>query len=251
MIVNIQIKILIDNNMPQPFLSEHGLSLVITCGQEKILFDTGAGNALMKNLQLSDIAPGSFTKIILSHGHFDHTGGLGQILPLVPDAELYFASGITAKRFSRHPERPVKELTMPEESRKALERHKKKFEITGFTQIADGIFLTGPIPRTSGEDCGGPFFLDQDGRIPDLIPDEQALVFSSGELIQGCCHAGIINTVNYCKQCCPGLKIKTITGGLHLLHASPARLKQTTDFLRQLELQEITALHCTGAGLSL
>ena len=249
--MNVQIQILVDNDMPQPFASEHGLSLAITCGKEKILFDTGAGSALMKNLQQHQIDPAVFTKIILSHGHFDHTGGLGEILPLTPDAELYYAPGITTKRFSRHPERPVKELSMPESSCKALELHEKKFEISRFTQIAEGIFLTGPIPRLSGEDCGGPFFLDQDGTDPDHIQDEMALVFSSGDLIQGCCHAGIINTVNYCKQCIPEIKIKTITGGLHLLHASPARQEQTAAFLRQLDLQNLTALHCTGAGLSL
>ena len=247
--MNIEIKILADNIMPEPFVSEHGLSLSITCGREKILFDTGAGTALPHNMTLSETDPGQYTKLILSHGHNDHTGGIADILPLMPQAEVFFVPGITKKRFSRHENRPVKELTMPEKCQQALQNHKRCTAITTFTEIAPGIILTGPIPRLSGEDCGGPFYLDAEGRQLDFIEDEQALLFDCGVLIQGCCHAGIINTIEYCKKCRPDIQIKRIIGGLHLLHATPERLKETQSCLTQLNLEELQTMHCTGHKL--
>ncbi|MBR2910795.1 MAG: MBL fold metallo-hydrolase [Lentisphaeria bacterium] len=244
--MNCEIKILIDNTMPEPFVSEHGLSLSITYGKEKILFDTGAGSALLHNMTLAEVDPTQYTKLILSHGHYDHTGGLADILSLMPQVEVFFVQGVTDKRFSLHADRPVKELTMPEKCQMALREHRKCHTVTGFTEISDGIFLTGPIPRLSGEDCGGPFYLDPEGRKPDFIEDEQALLLDCGTLIQGCCHAGIINTVEYCKKCRPDIPVKRIIGGLHLLHATPERLLETRSYLRQLDLEELQTMHCTG-----
>lgn len=244
--MNLYVQILVDNTMPEPLQSEHGLSLSITYGKEKILFDTGAGEALLKNLAAMGIDPADYTKLLLSHGHYDHTGGIADILPRIPQADVYFAPGITCRRFSRHADRPVKELTMPEKCQKALSMHKKCHEISSFTEIADGIFLTGPIPRISGEDCGGPFYLDADGKQKDLIVDEQALLFDCGVLIQGCCHAGIINTLEHCRKCMPQIRIHTVIGGLHLLLADENRLKQTGDFLRQSGIRRMFLMHCTG-----
>ena len=247
--MNFEIKILVDNTMPEPLLSEHGLSLSITYGREKILFDTGAGSALLHNMTLAGVPPADYTKLILSHGHYDHTGGLADVLALMPQVEVFFVPGITRKRFSRHADRPVRELTMPENCQQALMDHNKCRSVTGFTEISAGIFLTGPIPRLSGEDCGGPFFLDADGKQQDLIEDEQALLLDCGILIQGCCHAGIINTVEYCKKCCPDIPVRRIFGGLHLLHASPSRIKETQAYLKQLQLEELHTMHCTGVQL--
>ena len=247
--MNFEIKILADNTMPEPFVSEHGLSLSITYGKEKILFDTGAGSALLHNMSLAGEDPAQYTKLILSHGHYDHTGGIAGILPLMPQVEIFFAAGITKQRFSRHEDRPVRELTMPEKCQKVLHLHNKCHEIAAFTEIATGVFLTGSIPRLSGEDCGGPFYLDPDGCEPDFIEDEQALLLDCGILIQGCCHAGIINTVEYCKKCRPDIPVKRIIGGLHLLHATPERLQETQAYLKRLELEELNTLHCTGHKL--
>ena len=247
--MNFEIKILIDNTMPEPFVSEHGLSLSITFGKEKILFDTGAGSALLHNMNLAGEDFAQYTKLILSHGHYDHTGGFADVLSLMPQVEVFFVPGITKKRFSCHDNRPVKELTMPEKCQEALRGHKKCHAVTGFTEIADGVFLTGPIPRLSGEDCGGPFYLDSEGLEPDFIEDEQALLLGCGALIQGCCHAGIINTIKYCQKCCPEIPVKRIIGGLHLLNATPERLLETQDCLRQLDLEELQTLHCTGVKI--
>ena len=134
---------------------------------------------------------------------------------------------------------------MPHESQAALTKC-RVHEIDAFTEIYPGILLTGPIPRESGEDCGGHFFSDEACTTPDSIPEEQALLLASGVLITGCCHAGIINTVEACRKTRPDIAIRTIVGGLHLRHASEERLERTAAYLASLNLDRLVLMHCTG-----
>lgn len=236
-----KLTLLSENHAEPPYQAEHGLSLFLEYHGKRFLFDTGSGRIFLENARRMGISPESADGIILSHGHYDHSGGLSNLPPGI----LWYAPGITVCRYSRHPGKPVKTLTMPEESRKWME-HSDCIEIPSFTEISDGVFLTGPIPRISGENCGGPFFLDPDGKEKDHLPDEQALLLQEGILIQGCCHAGIINTIEYCKQQKPEIRIRTVIGGLHLLLAEEKRLKQTADCLRENRIKTLYLLHCTG-----
>ena len=225
-----RITIVVDNQSARELAVEHGLALVIDSGAGRFLFDTGAGEALLPNVAALGLELASLRRVILSHGHYDHAGGLGALTAVVPDLAVYGAPGLTQLRFSRHPDRPIRELTMPASSRLALAAA-ARHEITDFTEIAPQVFLTGPIPRQSGEDCGGPFYGDASGKQPDLLADELALLLGDGTLVHGCCHSGIINTVEY---------------GLHLAQASPERLRHTADYLLGLDLRRLVLLHCTG-----
>ena len=236
-----KLTILTENNAVPPFEAEHGLSMLLEIENLRILFDTGAGAVLAENSRLMKLDFSALDGIILSHGHYDHTGGLH----LLPACTVWHAPGITQPHFSHHPGKPVRNLTMPE---KCLERLSQCqcHEINSFTEIVPGIFLTGPIPRVSVEDCGGPFFSDVAGTVKDCIADEQALLTAEGVLIQGCCHAGVINTLEFCRKAHPEIKVHTIVGGLHLLAASEERLKQTADYLKHYGIQKLYLLHCTG-----
>lgn len=240
-----RITIVVDNQSARELAVEHGLALVIDSGAGRFLFDTGAGEALLPNVAALGLELASLRRVILSHGHYDHTGGLGALTAVVPDLAVYGAPGLTQLRFSRHPDRPIRELTMPASSRLALAAA-ARHEITDFTEIAPQVFLTGPIPRQSGEDCGGPFYGAASGKQPDLLADEVALLLGDGTLVQGCCHSGIINTVEYCRRRAPEIRIRSIVGGLHLAQASPERLRQTADYLLGLDLRRLVLLHCTG-----
>lgn len=241
-----KITVVSDNTAQDGFAAEHGLALLLEKKNRPILFDTGAGGALMPNLKRLGFPPERIRCVVLSHGHFDHTGGLADLLNAAPGAQLCFCAGITQSRYSLHPGKPVKALTMPENACAAFREQKIKMEISHFHPLGDGIYSTGPIPRRSGEDCGGPFFLDPEGRNPDRIPEEQALLLEEGILIQGCCHSGIINTLEHCRKHCPEHPVHTVIGGLHLLHADQGRLEQTAEYLREQRLKRLILLHCTG-----
>jgi 7,8-dihydropterin-6-yl-methyl-4-(beta-D-ribofuranosyl)aminobenzene 5'-phosphate synthase len=236
-----RVTILVDNRSAPPFVAEHGLSLLVEHNGERLLFDTGAGNALLPNLSFLSIVPGSLTAVVLSHGHNDHTGGLAHLAP----TDIWAAPGLARRRFSIHPGKPIHDLTMPEASVRILGRA-RLHEVGAFTEIRKGVFLTGPIPRLSGEDCGGPFFFDPEGKTPDDIPDEQALLLEDGVLIVGCCHAGLVNTIAFCRRQRPDISIRCVIGGLHLADAGNRRLGMTAACLEREGVRRLVPLHCTG-----
>ena len=240
------ITVIVENQGEAPLLAEHGLSLMVEYCRKtipgRLLFDTGNGAAFAPNCKHLGIAGEKINHIALSHGHRDHTGAVDACMP---GANLYCVPGIDRERYSRHPERPVRPLTMPENCQMVLKNMTVHW-IRNCTEVLPGMYLTGPIPRVSGEDTGGPFFSDPEGRVADEIEDEQALLLDCGILIQGCSHAGIINTLTYCRQCCPDIPIHTVIGGLHLLHAGPQRLQQTADALKQWNIKNLYLMHCTG-----
>jgi len=235
---------LVDTLANPGYMSEFGLSLFIEANGRIILFDTGAGEALIPNAARMGLDLDSATDIALSHGHYDHTGGFAKLDP-PPQVPVYVGRGIAEPCWSLHDDGTKHEIAMPIESQIALSMFEAR-EVSSFTEIYPGMFLTGPIPRASGEDCGGHFFSDEACTTPNLIPEEQALLLSSGVLITGCCHAGIINTIEVCRKTRPDIAIRTIVGGLHLRHASEERFERTASYLASLGLERLVLMHCTG-----
>lgn len=244
----VRITIAADSAASPPLAGEFGLSLLVETGGGTVLFDTGAGGALPANLARLRPDFDGIDMVALSHGHYDHTGALAWLLPQIPLAELYYGSGIFRRRFSRHDDGHTHEISMPDSCVRAVDLHLRKREIAEFTEIADGVCLTGPIPRVSGEDCGGDFFFEPECLTRDHVGDEQSLLLDCGVLIQGCCHAGIINTMEYCRRMRPDIKIRTVIGGLHLLHAGERRIAETAGYLAASAVEKLILLHCTGEG---
>lgn len=238
----VKITFLAENRAEPPFAAEHGLAMLLEYRGSAILFDTGAGGVFEHNCRLLGIDPRRFDQVVLSHGHNDHTGGIARI----EAGRVWFAPGIARRRFSLHAGRPPRELSMPAAGIYAAMGGGRGTVVTSPREIAAGVWLTGPIPHHSGEDCGGPFFFDREGRHPDQIVDEQALVFDCGVVVTGCCHAGIINTLEWCGRFRPEIRIHTVVGGLHLRDAGEDRLEKTASELRRRGVRRVIVGHCTG-----
>ena len=120
------------------------------------------------------------------------------------------------------------------------------------TEVFDGIFVTGEIPRGNAfENTGGDFFLDAACLQPDPLPDDQALFFDTAEgsvVLFGCAHAGVVNTLDYVQGLTGGKPVRAIVGGLHLGKASPERLDKTLAAVRRFNIQQLAPGHCTGSG---
>ena len=243
-----KITVIADNIAHYPFREEHGLALFVEYKGRKILFDCGNGGVLVENMNNAGIEFADITDIILSHGHYDHTGGLSEVLRLTENATVWSTSGINSTHYSCHAGKDARNISVPAGVCSIWQKYPHKKTVDTPVCIADGIWLSGMIPRVSGEDTGGPFFVDPCGQKSDMINDELALLLDNGTLIQGCCHAGIINTMTYFQHICPDISIKRIVGGLHLLHAGHDRLLATARFLDNAALEEILLLHCTGDG---
>lgn len=236
-----KITLLVDLQEHDTLAGEFGLSFLLETPGGDFLFDTGSAAALKNNLAVLNIPPEKVQKVILSHGHYDHTGGLAHLKV----QEIFCCRNITQTHYSYHGPDDVHNIAMPEDAQQILKTTKVNY-IENFTGIAPGVYLTGPIPRHSFEDCGGKFFHDTACTLPDTVSDEQSLLTDDGVLISGCCHAGIINTMEYCKKNRPDINIHTIVGGLHLRNASSERLQATADYLRKSNVKKLFILHCTG-----
>lgn len=244
----VQITVLVDNAAWRPDLqAEHGLSLWIEYGGKRILWDTGQGWVLFANARSLGVDLAQVDIIALSHGHYDHTGGLPSVLPFAPDAEVWMHPLAAVARFSR--KETVHPVGMPPQAVESLQSRPVHW-IKTWTSVHEGVFLTGAIPRNSPyEDTGGAFFLDADCRIPDTLPDDQALVAQCSKgliVILGCAHSGVVNTLDYVHQKMSGQPVYAVIGGMHLSKASQVRLDYTVQALKKYDVQIVLPMHCTG-----
>ena len=249
-----RITILVNNETIRTDLqAEHGLAVWVDTGAHRVLFDTGASQALVNNARLLGIDLARADAVALSHGHYDHTGGLVDILGLAPHARLYLHPDAILARYSVHPSRPPKAVGMPEAARHAVEAHTGPvIWVDGPTPVCPGVALTGPVLRsTPYEDTGGPFFLDSDARLRDLLIDDQSVWLDTPKgavVLLGCAHSGVVNTLQAVKRSSPSVKIRAVLGGMHLGNADVSRLYRTAAYLQAQGLGLVGPCHCTGAA---
>jgi 7,8-dihydropterin-6-yl-methyl-4-(beta-D-ribofuranosyl)aminobenzene 5'-phosphate synthase len=250
---SVKITILVDNRAGGELTAEHGLSLWIEAGDRKVLFDTGQGSALPPNAASLHVDLRETDTMVLSHGHFDHTGGVAHVLKTAGPIDTYCHPGVVLPRYSIRNLAP-RQIQMPPSCMVAIDALSQQslHWVQEPMQISERIGVTGPIPReTAFEDAGGPFYLDRGGRRADVMDDDLALWLQTDTglvVCVGCCHAGVVNTLNYILRLNPGAKIRAVVGGMHLLNASEERLEQTIAALRALDPEILVPCHCTGDG---
>ncbi len=249
-----KITILVDNRITRPELrAEHGFALWIESEGKCILFDTGQGGALEKNAKILGVDLGKTDIIVLSHGHYDHSGGIAQVLKRAKKAELYCHPGVILPRYSIR-DGSATPVQLPQPSLAAIDRlpPPRIHWLQQPLMLSAHVGLSGPIPReTRYEDTGGPFYLDPQGKCRDLLSDDLALWIRTGSglvVCVGCSHAGLVNTLNHVRHLNNGQRIRAVIGGFHLVHASSDRLAQTIAALRELEPDMVIPCHCSGEG---
>jgi 7,8-dihydropterin-6-yl-methyl-4-(beta-D-ribofuranosyl)aminobenzene 5'-phosphate synthase len=247
----IRITVLVENSVHrQGLVAEHGLSFHIQAGERSLLFDTGQTDLAVINAEAMRLPLDRVEAMVLSHGHYDHTGGVPAMLEVVPRARIYAHPAAFEKKFSQN-SGPPREIGMSDCVAQAIRRQAGGFiETTARTEIMAGVFATGEIPRANTyEDTGGAFVLDAAGARPDPLVDDQALVMDLGRslvLLLGCAHSGVVNTLDHVRHLTGGKPVCAVIGGLHLGSAGEARIQQTMARLRDAHLEILAAAHCTG-----
>lgn len=245
-----RITVLVENTATgQGLLAEHGVSFWIERNGTRVLFDTGQGYVLGNNAERLNVDLKTADALVLSHGHFDHTGGLAETLEVLAPP-VYVHPHAFAPRYACAPGMPARDIGMPGLDEAAVREKTRLVWTEGPTEVAPGLFATGPVPRrTAFEDTGGPFFLDPEGSEPDTFPDDQALYFESRQgtvIVLGCAHAGVINTVEHVRALTGNRPVFMVLGGMHLVAASPERMDQTVEAFRRIGVRHLLAGHCTG-----
>ena len=247
----VNITILVDNKARKGLASEHGLSLWIDTGSEHILLDTGQAAALARNSRTLGVDLATTDILVLSHGHYDHTGGIPHVARHAPAVEAYYHPGVFRNRYVIRDGRS-KVIGMPEQAKSALDKlpSARLHPVQEPLMLTAAVGVTGPIPRLAAyEDTGGRFYFDPEGMEPDPIDDDLALWVrtASGVVIcLGCAHSGVTNTLDYVVRLSQTTRIRAVIGGFHLLDASPDRIEQTVSALQSFAPDMLVPCHCTG-----
>ena len=252
---SIRVTVLVENTaFVRHFWGEQGLAFWIEAGSEQVLFDTGQSpEVLFHNAGCLGLDLASADALVLSHGHYDHAGGLEEVLRRAGGISVFLHPGALSQRFSRRKDGSVSEIGVPPPlDEPFLRAHSSSLSWTDQpTTVTDELRVTGRVPRaTDYEDTGGEFFLDGTCDTTDPIEDDQSVFFDTREgtvVLLGCGHAGVMNTLRHVQGLTGERPIHAVIGGMHLLAAPKNRMDRTVEELRELDVGLVAPAHCTGA----
>jgi 7,8-dihydropterin-6-yl-methyl-4-(beta-D-ribofuranosyl)aminobenzene 5'-phosphate synthase len=253
----VKLTILVEDSIGQPNLvAKHGLSILIETwsadSKSRILMDTGpTPDAALHNANLMKLDIRRLNAIVISHGHYDHTGGLIQILRNTGRPTLVVAHPLAfAPKFSYKPNLSFIGTEFDPES--VRDAGGVLLIARNTVPIATGVVASGEIPRETDFEKVEGFWTTADGRfLQDMITDDQSVTINVREkglvIISGCAHAGIINTVRNAEKIAGTHNICAIVGGFHLANASGKRIDATLDHLLRIQPKQLYPCHCTGS----
>ncbi len=250
---SLQITVLVENSVFSAGLkAEHGLCLWLDMGSACVLFDTGQTGIILENARALGIEIDAVDTIALSHGHYDHTGGLAAVLARASQPpKVFMHPNALQPKFHCVSAAASRAIGMPRDALEALQRCKNLTTAPTPVEVAPGLFLTGEVPRIHPEEnVASAFYLDAECARPDPLLDDQSLFMDtpSGLVVMfGCAHAGAINTLTHIRNLVGNRPIRSLIGGMHLHSASPERLAWTIARLREFSVANISVGHCTGA----
>jgi 7,8-dihydropterin-6-yl-methyl-4-(beta-D-ribofuranosyl)aminobenzene 5'-phosphate synthase len=250
--MNLRITTLNDNTVAMGnFIAEWGLSLLVETDKHKILLDTGMDTAAVHNAEVLGIDLSQVDKIVLSHGHGDHTGGLRNVLrKMKKEIEIIAHPDVWQDKYDKREGKTERFIGIPFQ-RQELENLGARFLLSREpVKITDAIMTTGEVPMTNDFESIDKFIFVKENPIwrPDLVMDDRALIIKTERglvILPGCAHRGIINTIQHAQQITGVAEIYAVIGGSHLIGASEDRLWRTIAALKDLNIQKLGLSHCT------
>jgi 7,8-dihydropterin-6-yl-methyl-4-(beta-D-ribofuranosyl)aminobenzene 5'-phosphate synthase len=233
------------------FMGQWGLSIMVEADGLNILLDTGPGGSAAHNADRLGIDLQKLDNIVLSHGHFDHTGGLKEILLRTGGIEIIAHPDVWAAKYAIAPGQQPRKIGIPFE-REALEGLGGSFSLTREpVWLTDRIVTTGEIPMvTEFESIDANLYAETDGEmLPDELLDDRGLIIKTDSglvVFSGCAHRGIVNMLYHAREITGEDRIYAIIGGTHLIRSSDARTASTIAELKAMGARKIGVSHCTG-----
>ena len=234
------------------FLSEWGLSILIENEDLSLLLDTGQSISAGYNADLLGVDLSRVSRIVLSHGHFDHCGGLPYLLRKMGKKVAVIAHpDVWADKYSGREGQQRRYIGIPHQ-RQVLESLGAEFKLGAEpVKINDRIMTTGEIPMVTEFEIVEPYLLVREsaGFRQDELLDDQALIIITEVglvVILGCAHRGVINTLYHAQQLTGVKRVHTVLGGCHLMDASEERIRLTIAALRDMGVEKLGVSHCTG-----
>ena len=250
-----RVTIVCDNSISRSgFVGEHGFSCLIERGDKKYLFDTGPGMSLPLNLKTLDMGLKGIDTVFISHGHYDHTGGLLWVMEQTDRIKVVAHPAV----FSRHmridpaaPEKTSRYIGSPA-SRKELEQAGAVFRFIDHTEeAAPGVwFITGIDRDTAKTPSDARLALSgETGFMMDPIEDDASLLIETEGppvLILGCAHAGVLNILAHVREKMGIGWLSAILGGTHLMFYGLKDLPHVIEEFERFSIDLVGVSHCTG-----
>ncbi|HWP80939.1 MAG TPA: MBL fold metallo-hydrolase [Candidatus Acidoferrum sp.] len=245
-----KLKVLVENNtyIDVDAMGEPGLCFYIEEGGKKLLLDTGITELYRKNAQFFGVDLSGVTSVVISHGHYDHTNGLKDLMaqPYAQNIELVAHPAAFAHK--------QLESGLDIGSQVTRSELEKVFRLTLTKEpywLTDRLVFLGEIPRIFDFENREPINLmrDMTGRlVPDPLADDTALAYK-GEagvyVITGCSHSGVCNIIERAKRVCGDDRVAGVIGGFHLFGAT-GQLSSTIDYLSSGHIGLLAPCHCVN-----
>lgn len=259
--MSLKITTLIENlpGMDKNLQFEHGFSVWIETEGKRVLFDTGQSGAFLKNAGVLGIDVSRADMVVLSHGHYDHTGGVPELMSLLKNrTPVYVGKEFFSLKYKLLEDGTWKYNGNPFE--KVLLTGEGPAQVccvnSEITRLSESLYLFKNFARENEFETVNPKFFvkTENGYEQDLFQDEIALGINTEEglvLVVGCSHVGIVNILEHVKKYCK-LPVAAVIGGTHLVEAGEHRLKETVKAFREHGVKTVAVSHCTGdAGMML
>jgi 7,8-dihydropterin-6-yl-methyl-4-(beta-D-ribofuranosyl)aminobenzene 5'-phosphate synthase len=245
---------------PQAFLAEHGLSCLVRVSADSeehtVLLDAGIGTTcLFHNADLLGVDLDQVEAVVLSHGHFDHAGGLTKLLDRLPEGTpVYLHPDAFLERRLNLPalERSV---PLPRLEPEALQEAGAELRYTpeATTLASDLVLATAEVERVTTFEQGFPWAeakIDEQWVVDPFHDDQGLAVNVKGRgliVIGGCSHAGIINTVKEARRLAQTDEVHAVLGGFHLTGpVFEPIIGPTIKAMKELDPDYVVPMHCTG-----
>ncbi|NPA23681.1 MAG: MBL fold metallo-hydrolase [Crenarchaeota archaeon] len=253
---SVKMIVLVDNYAatPSQVLAEWGLSIYVQVRSEgrtyNILYDTGQTGIVVNNAERLGVDLSKISHIVISHGHYDHTGGLlsvlertGRDVHVIAHPEI-FSKKLVIRGTLRYIGAPFTKRDLEDKCNLVLTRD--------LVQVCPGTYFSGEVLRYGYPEYTPDMYVARDdGRlIRDSMPDDAALIINVRDkglvIVTGCGHSGILNILEYATSVTGIRKVYAIVGGLHQEKETPERVRELCEMLRKRDIKLIMPLHCTG-----
>lgn len=238
-----------------PAIGEHGFACWIELDGRHYLVDSGQGLGIINNAQVLGLPLDELSGMVISHGHYDHAGGLDQVLRHNNGLDVYAHPDVFAERYSQGGH-TLRFLGIPQR-RELLETLGANFKFTPeFSEIAPNLYVTGCVPRQNDFEVGDKNLVQRDGNgdfEPDPFNDDMAVAMDTERglvVVLGCAHAGIINTLDHICRQFNRQEVYAVVGGTHLGPVSAQQFDATLQELKRFNIQKLGVSHCTGQARS-
>jgi 7,8-dihydropterin-6-yl-methyl-4-(beta-D-ribofuranosyl)aminobenzene 5'-phosphate synthase len=232
-------------------LGEHGFSALVVSEGKQFLFDTGQGSAILNNMARLGLNVNDLDLIALSHGHWDHSGGLFDVISSrQKNIPVYCHPDVFKERYYIKDEK-INFAGIPH-PKTMLEAAGADFKFNSDVfLLANNVYLTGRVPMVNNyEVAATQLFTKVGGDLEcDLVSDEQSMIIVGNNglvVLVGCAHPGIINIIDYAKKITGVSKVQAVVGGTHLMFHAQDQITATISALSEISPSIIATAHCTG-----